>query len=91
MTNPRRAIVGGLIVVGAAATFFWWGFHFHVFGSDIDWLNHPAQLGFPALIVIAAFGAAYPSGGWRSGLKAMSWTAGLLLAATIIGQARNAI
>jgi hypothetical protein len=53
--------------------------------------SHPAQLGFPAFVVIGAFGAGYQLGGYRTGFKAMAWTAGLLLAAMVIGIIRKAI
>lgn len=90
-SNIKQVAIGGLIIGAAVAMLFWWGFHFHVFGSDIDWLKHPAQLGFPAFIVIGGFGAGYLLGGYRTGFKAMAWTAGLLLAAILIGMIRKAI
>lgn len=87
----RQVILGGLIVVATVAALFWWGFHFQVFGSAIDWLGQPAQLGFPALIAVGAFGAGYCAGGRNTGLKALAWAAGLMLAAILLGIVRKAI
>jgi hypothetical protein len=87
----KRVAVGGLIILAAVAMLFWWGFHFHVFNSDIDWIKRPAQLGFPAFIVVGAFGGGYQLGGYRTGFKAMAWTAGLLLAIIVIGVFKKAL
>ena len=90
-TKIRQVVVGGLIVAATIATFFWWGFHFQVFGSDIDWFRHPAQLGFPALVVIGAFGSGYQVGGRSAGLRTMAWVGGLLVVAIALGAVRQAI
>jgi hypothetical protein len=87
--NIRRVIIGAFIVAAAVIMLFWWGFHFRIFGSDIDWVKHPAQLGFVAWLVVGAFGAGYQVGGGRAGLKAMGWTTGLLVAAILAGVIRK--
>ena len=87
----RRAFVGGAIVIAAVGTLFWWGAYFRVFGSKIDWLNEPAQLGFLGWVVVGSFGAGYAVEGSRTGLKAMGWTVGLLLAVILLSVVRDAI
>jgi NhaP-type Na+/H+ or K+/H+ antiporter len=90
ITARSRAIIGcGIIACGVAA-FFWWGTHFEVFGSDIDWVSKPEQLALPLLLMIGAFGAGFAVGGSRSGAKASLWTAVLFIAAAIIGIIRAA-
>lgn len=93
-TSPlqrRRAFVGGAIVIAAVGMLFWWGSYFRVFGSKIDWLNEPTQLGLVGWLVVASFGAGYAADGVRAGLKAMKWTASLLLAGVLFSVVRGAI
>lgn len=84
-------MVGGAIVIAAVGMLFWWGSYFRIFGSKIDWLNEPAQLGFLDWLVAGSFGAGYAADGSRAGLKAMRWTASLLLARVLLGVVRDAI
>ncbi len=85
----RRVAIGSAIVAAAVGTLFWWGFHFKVFGSEIDWVKYPAQLGFPAWLIVGSFGAGVQVGGWRAGLKTMGWTTALLGAAILFGVVRT--
>jgi NO-binding membrane sensor protein with MHYT domain len=72
MTKSDRvqAIIGSIIIGCSVAAFFWWGMHFAVFDSDIDWLGRPEQVALPILIVVAAFGAGYAIGGKNFGVRA---------------------
>ena len=86
-----RAMIGSGIIACSVAALFWWGTYFEVFGSDIDWLGRPEQLGLPLFVVIGAFGAGFIIGGSRSGVRASLWTAGIFVAAAAIGTVRPAI
>ena len=92
MTADRtRTIIGTSIIACAVAAFFWWGTHFAVFGSDIDWLGRPEQLALPLLLVVAAFGAGVALGGPRLGARASLWAAMIFVAAAVLGAVRSAI
>ena len=86
-----QAIIGAVLIGSAVATFFWWGSHFAVFGSEIDWLGRPEQLAMPLLLVVAAFGAGYAMGGTRSGARVSFWAALLFVAAAVVGAIRTSI
>lgn len=92
MTGERsRILIGFLIAVFAIAAFFWWGTHFAIFGTDIDWIARPVQLGTPLLTILGAFGAGFASGGARLGIKALIWTSAILGAAILVGVIRSAL
>jgi len=87
--NVKQVIVGACLTIGSLIGFFWWGIHFSIFSSKIDWAGRPAQLGFPILLITAMFGFGYMAGGFRSGQRfALQWTV-ILLAAAIIGFVRT--
>ena len=91
-TVERSHILFGFLITGVAiAAFFWWGMHFAIFGSDIDWIARPEQLGMPLLIILGAFGAGYASGGARTGIKALVWSSAILGAAVLIGLIRSSL
>ena len=90
-TARTRAVVGGSVTALAVAGFFWWGTHFAVFGSDINWVDHPEQVGLPLLLVLAAFGVGFMFDGFRAGAKTSLWMAGLYVAAAVVGAVRTAI
>jgi hypothetical protein len=67
---------------------FWWGSHFHLFGTDIDWSGQPVEyVGFFAWMVIGAYGAGYAYGGRRRGIQ----TAGGLFITFVFAAAIGAV
>jgi hypothetical protein len=87
--GTERVVVGGAIIAFSVAMLFWWGFHFQVFGSEIDWLKRPEQLGFVAWLIVGSFGAGFQVGGHRTALKAMGWATAVLLVAILLGTVRT--
>ncbi|OYX37675.1 MULTISPECIES: hypothetical protein [unclassified Sphingomonas] len=89
--TPINVIVGASIIGASIAAAFWWGVHFRVFGSKIEWVNHPEQIGFVGWILAGAFGAGFMLGGARTGIKALISLAVLVVAAAVIGAIRAAL
>jgi ABC-type amino acid transport system permease subunit len=90
-SEAQRKWTGVAIVAGSIALFFWWGIHFHVFGSKFDVKGRPIEtLGFFGWIAAALFGSGYAAGGVRSGLKAVATFLALMAVATILGILRGA-
>ena len=77
--------VGTIIIVCSLALFFWWGDHFHVFGSKMA-LN-VALVGFFGWIMLAMFGVGYALGGWRAGLAVVAFSAVFIAACAAVGLA----
>jgi len=93
--TPDRAqrinsITGCGIVVASISMLFWWGIHFRVFDSKIEWIKHPEQIGFMIWIVTGAFGAGFMVGGARAGGKTAISFALMLVGAALIGTLRTA-
>ncbi|NEX94415.1 hypothetical protein [Caulobacter sp. 17J65-9] len=84
--QPRgRPAIGLTIMVLAIAMFFWWGFHFEVFGQRIrPSLPH---LGFIGWLVFGAFGMGFAAGGVRAGVKGAGSLIVLVAVAVAIGVA----
>jgi len=73
------------------AAFFWWGVHFHVFGSAIDFGRRPVELGgFFGWILVMTFGLGLTRGGLVPGFKAAAVFVALGAIAALIGFLRGA-
>ena len=86
-----RAILGTAIIAVSVPMLFWWGTHFEIFGSEMDLIERPEQIGFFAFLLLGTFGAGFAAGGARTGLKAMAGFAALMLVAGLIGIIRRSI
>ena len=89
--TPINVIVGASIIATSIAAAFFWGVHFRVFGSKIEWLNKPEQIGFMGWILAGAFGAGFMLGGARAGMKAVIWVAVLIVGPAVIGAIRASL
>ena len=90
--NNGQAYLGLAVIALSIAGLFWWGFHFQVFGTVIDWAGRPIQYGgFFAWIVAGAFGAGYIYGGYRGGFRAAGYLFLVFVVAAAIGVARRRI
>jgi hypothetical protein len=85
----RQLITGAVIAASAIGATFWWGVHFHVFGSDINLAAHPEQLGLPILIAVAVFGGAYAVSGLAGAIRMVGGFFLLLAGAYLIGVVRR--
>ena len=83
----RRLLVGTALTCGSLALFFWWGFHFRLFGSQITF--SALQIGFAGWLVPSLFGFGYAFGGWRAGIKVAGGFSLVMCAAVGIGFARG--
>jgi hypothetical protein len=86
--QKRRLTTGALVSALSIAAMFWWGVHFHVFGSDISFSAQPEQIGLVVLIVIAVFGVGYAMAGLPGGIRLVLGFMVLLVAAYLVGVVR---
>jgi len=84
----RQERIGIAIALLSLGMFFWWGIHFHVFGTKPD-LSF-GTFGFIFWLAAMAFGTGYTAGGWRTGAKTAVQFCMLLLVAWCIGAAWRA-
>lgn len=88
--NRPQAYAGLAIMAVSIASLFWWGFHFQIFDTDIDWVGHPIRYGgFFAWMVVGIFGAGYAYGGIRGGLRAAGYVFAFFVFAAAIGALRR--
>lgn len=85
----RQLITGAIIATCAIGAAFWWGIHFHVFGSDINYAAHPEQLGLPILIAVAVFGGVYAVSGLAGAIRIVGGFFLLVVGANLIGVVRR--
>lgn len=83
MSDRTQARIGLTIIVISIALFFWWGSHFHVFGTRL--VFNAAQIGFFGWLLLGTFGVGFIAGGWRSGLRFAGRVALLFCAAVGVG------
>lgn len=83
MASRMRSLAGCALVAASIAIFFWWGYHFDIWGRRFS--TDPAFLGLISWFVVGAFGAGYSVGGLRTGLKWGGLVLVLLAAALGVG------
>jgi hypothetical protein len=85
--DRKEALVGFSTMALALASFFWWGIHFQVFGSQISWSERPVETGgFFGWLVLGAYGAGYTTGGSKRALRYSACAVGVFALAAGFGE-----